>query len=223
MQYEDLNNSVQSNSDGALVYTYNRIDERGYTVNSTVVLRQPVLCSYYDNSSTSKGPHMHDSCDTININIASGDTVFSYLDNSSTAQVVTNNYHVKYNTTVMTTESGTHTFILKCDGNCRMIFDGQHRIDLASTIETREVSNRFTVNLTANTYYPAYIEYDKYTGDSLLQLYWIRPGQEYEEIVPTDNLWFDHYYGGQRRQLNLTCPPGYTASYVGNELSCNKQ
>ena len=104
-----------------------------------------------------------------------------------------------------------------------MTFGGQQKINLASTIETREVSDRFTINLKANTYYPTYIEYDKYTGDSLLQLYWIRPGQEYEEIVPKDNLWFDHYYGGQRRQLNLTCPPGYTASYVGNELSCNKQ
>ena len=95
------------------MYTYNRIDQSGYKIDATLVLRQPVLCSYYDNSSTSNDPHMHNSCDTINMNIASGDTVFAYLDNSSTTQVVTNNYYVKYNTTVMTTESGTHTFILK--------------------------------------------------------------------------------------------------------------
>ena len=103
-----------------------------------------------------------------------------------------------------------------------MTFDGQQRINLTSSVERGEVSDRFTINLSANTYYPAFIEYDKYTGDSLLQLYWIKPGQSTEEIVPTDNLWFDHYYGGQRIELNLTCPDGYSTGYVQDELFCHE-
>ena len=122
----------------------------------------------------------------------------------------------------MTNESGTHTFILKCDDSCTMTFDGQQRINMTSSVERGEVNNSFTVNLTANTYYPTYIEFDKYTGDSLLQLYWIRPGQINEEIVPKDNLWFDHYHGGQRIELNLTCLVGYSTSYVQDELFCHK-
>ena len=204
------------------MYTYNGIDQSGYKIDATLVLRQPVLCSYYDNSSTSNDPHMHDICDTINFNIASGDTVFSSNDSSSTNQPITSNYRVKYNTTVMTTESGAYTFILKCDGNCRMTFDGQQRMDLLSTDETDEVSDRFTVNLTANAYNPIFVEFDKYTNDSLLQLSWIKPGEYIEEIVPTDNLWFDHYYGGQKIDLNLTCPAGYSLGYVQDELFCHK-
>ena len=156
------------------------------------------------------------------MNMTSGETVFTYVDNSSVSHSVTNNYHVKYNTTVMTNESGTHTFILKCDDSCTMTFDGQQRIDLTSSVERGEVSDRFTINLTANTYYPTYIEFDKYTGDSLLQLYWIKPGQSTEEIISVDNLWFDHYNGGQRIELNLTCPVGYSTSYVQDELFCHK-
>ena len=154
--------------------------------------------------------------------MTSGDTVFAYVDNSSVSHSVTNNYHVRYNTTVMTNESGTHTFILKCDDSCTMTFDGQQRINLTSSIERGEVNNSVTVNLTANTYYPTLIEFDKYTGDSILQLYWIRPGQINEEILSADNLWFDHYYGGQRIELNLTCPVGYSISYAQDELFCHQ-
>ena len=200
------------------MYTYNGIDESGYIINSTLVLRQPVLCSYYDNSSTSNGPHLYDICDTINLDMSSGGSVFTYVDNSSTTHSVTNNFHVKYNTTVMTNESGTYTFILKCDGICTMTIDGQKIIDLTKSGDNEESSQNFILNLTANTYYPVLIEYDKYSGDSLLLLYWIKPGQSTEELVPTDNLWFDHYYGGQRRQLNITIPDDHTARYTGSRM-----
>ena len=200
------------------MYTYNVIDESGYIINSTLVLRQPVLCLYYDNSNTSNDPHLYDICDTINLNISSGDSVFTYVDNSSTTHSVTNNYHIKYNTTVMTNESGTYTFILKCDGICTMTIDGQKIIDLTKSGDNEESSQRFSVNLVANTYYPVLIEYDKYTGDSLLQLYWIKPGQSTEELVPTENLWFDQYYGGQRRELNITLPDEYKGSYANRRI-----
>ena len=115
MSDSDLNEAVQVNSEGALVYTYNETDDNGYAIHAKLVLRQPVLCSYYDNSSSTNGPHFQDSCDTINLNITSGDDAFTYLDDSSISQNITNNYRAKYNTTIMTNESGTYTFILKCD------------------------------------------------------------------------------------------------------------
>ena len=223
MSDSDLNEAVQVNSEGALVYTYNETDDNGYSINAKLVLRQPVLCSYYDNSSSTNGPHLQTSCDTVNMTILSGPNhVFLYNDSSSITQYVFNNYHAKYNTTIMTNESGSYTFILKCDDSCTLTFNGQQEISLTSSTERGEVDSNFTVNLTANTYYPTFIEFDKYTGDSLLQLYWIRPGQSTEEIVPTDNLWFDHYYGGQRIELNVTCPNGYSTGYVQDELFCHK-
>ena len=218
MSDSDLNEAVQVNSEGALVYTYNETDDNGYAIHAKLVLRQPVLCSYYDNSSSTNGPHFQDSCDTINLNRTSGAVAFTYLDNSSISQNIADNYHAKYNTTTKINEAGTYTFILKCDDSCTLTFDGQLRINLTSSTERGEVDSSFTVNLTANTYYPTFIEFDKYTGNSLLQLYWIRPGQSTEEIVPTDNLWFDHYYGGQRIELNVTCPNGYSTGYVQDEL-----
>ena len=187
-------------------------------INGNLVYRHPALCSYYDNSSTSNGPHVQSICDTINLNIAHNSTVFTYLDNSSTSHSVTNNYHVKYNTTIKVDESGTYTFILKCDGSCIMTFDGQLTINLTSSVERGEESQNFTVDLEANTYYPTLIEYNKYTGDSKLQLYWIRPGQSTEELVPSDYLGFDYYYGGQRRELNITLPDKYTARYTDSRM-----
>ena len=140
------------------------------------------------------------------MNIASGNTVFTYTDTSNTSKSITDYYSVRYNTTVMTNESGTYTFILKWDDSCRFTFNGSQRIDLTSSVERDEVSQNFTVDLMANTYYPAFVEFEKYTGDSKLQLYWIRPGRGTEEIVPQQNLWFDHYYGGNRIELDITCP-----------------
>ena len=197
---------MQPNSNPAIVYAYSEINDNGYAINGTLVLRQPVLCSYYDNSSPSDSPHLNQSCGTMNLNITSGNTVFTYTDTSDVSKSIADNYSIKYNTTVMTNESGAYTFILKCDDSCRLIFDGSQRINLTRSVERDEVSQNFTVDLVANTYYPTFIEFDKYTGGSMLQLYWIRPGQSTQEIVPQQNLWFDHYYGGHRIELNVMCP-----------------
>ena len=123
----------------------------------------------------------------------------------------------------MTTEAGSYTFILKCDDSCNLTFNGSQEIDLTSSVERVSEDNaNFTVSLEANVYYPTFIEFEKYTGDSKLQLYWIRPGQGTEEIVPQENLWFDHYYGGQKIELNLTCPYGFSTGYVQDELFCHE-
>ena len=203
------------------MYTYSEIDDNGYAIDGTLIFRQPVLCSYYDNSSSSHGPHLHQSCDTIDMNIASGDTVFTYTDTSNTSKSITDYYSVKYNTTVMTNESGTYTFILKWDDSCRFTFNGSQRIDLTSSVERDEVSQNFTVDLMTNTYYPAFVEFEKYTGDSKLQLYWIRPGRGTEEIVPQQNLWFDHYYGGNRIEFDVTCPTKYAKRSLQSNQSNN--
>ena len=219
MNDDDLSKSVQPNSDGAFVYTYNIVHESGYAINATLVLRQQVLCQYFENPDPT--PHLGD-CKTIDLNIPINFPVFYYGDDPNNPIPVTNNLSVKYNTTIKVNESGTYTFILKCDDSCTMRFNDSLKIDLTSDIERGEFSDRFTVDLTINTYYPAYIEFTKYTGNSLLQLYWIKPGQNSEEIVPEDNLWFDHFYGGQRIDFNITCTPGYSTSYVDNELFWHK-
>ena len=109
----DLNELVNQNSDGAFLYTYGEIDEDGYAITGTVVLRRPVLCSHYDNFNPSDNPHLNQNCDTINVSIPSGNTVFAYIDTSYISQSVIDNYSVKYNATIMTTEAELYTFILK--------------------------------------------------------------------------------------------------------------
>ena len=221
LKNDELNNLVKINSDGAYLYTYSKTDDSGYAINGTLVLRQPVLCSYFDNSSPSDGPHLNQSYDTININISSGNTVFTYTDASNVSKFISNNYSVKYNTTLMTTESGTYTFILKWDDSCKLTFNETQKIVLTSSVERVAKANvNFKANLVANTYYPTLIEFDKYTGNSKLQLYWIRPGRSTEEIVPQENLWFDHYYDAH--ELDVTCPTKYTKRSLQNNQSSNE-
>ena len=223
LQDSDLNGIVQPNSDGAFVYNYNKTDNSGYYISATLVLRQPTVCAYYDNSDTTAGPHHYGNCSTISINISNGDHVFSYGEDQNNLINVTDNYSVKYNTTIMTTENGSYTFILKWDDSWNLTFDGLQRIDLTSSDDrVSNVNASFTADLEANTYYPTSIEFQKYTGNSILQLYWIRPGQSTEEIVPQENLWFDHYYGGKRLDLNVTCPAGYSLGEVEGEIFCHK-
>ena len=81
---------------------------------------------------------------------------------------------------------------------------------------------QFDKYLSANTYYSTLIEYDKYIGNSILQLYWIKPGQINEEIIPTENLWFDYCFGGERIELDLICPIGYSPGFVQDELFCHE-
>ena len=219
---DDLMNSVQPNSNGAFAYTYSEIDDNEYAITGILILRQPVLCSYYDNFSSSNGPHLNQSCDTIDMNIASGNTVITYTDTLNVSKSITDYYSIKYNTTVMTNESGTYTFILKCGDSCKLIFDGLQRIDLTSSVERDEVNQNFTVDMVANVYYSIFIEFDKYTGDSTLQLYWIKPEHKTEEIVPKHNLWFDHYYGGQKIELNVTCPTEHNSRNLQNNQSTNE-
>ena len=219
---DDLNSLVQSNNDGAFVYTFNETDDSGYAITGTLIFRQPVLCTYYDNLGSSDSPHLNQSCDTIDMNIASGNTVFTYTDTSNTSKSITDNYSIKYNTTVMANESGTYTLILKWDDSCKLTSDGLPRLDLTSSVNRDEFVQNFTVDMVANTYYPIFIEFYKSTGDSKLQLYWIRPGQSTEEIVPQQNLWFDHYYGGQRIELNVTCPTEHASRNLQNDQSTNE-
>ena len=155
------------------------------------------------------------------MNKPSGTLAFTYGENLDID--VIDNYSVKYNTTIMTTEAGSYTFILKWDDSWNLTFDGSLRINLTSSVDrVSEVNANFTVDLEANTYYPTFIEFQKYTGNSKLQLYWIRPGQSAEEIVPQENLWFDHYYGGQRLEINVACPVGYSVSEFEGEAFCHK-
>ena len=186
-----------------------------------MVLRQHTVCAYYDNSNATAGPHHYGNCKTIDLNIPSGIPVFPYGENLDI--YVTDNYSVKYNTTIMTTENGSYTFILKWDDSWNLTFNGLQRIDLTSSDDrVSDINASFTADLEANTYYPTSIEFQKYTGNSVLQLYWIRPGQSTEEIVPQENLWFDHYYGGQKLEFNVTCPAGYSLREVEGETLCHK-
>ena len=97
-----------------LYMTFNETDDSGYAIIGTLIFRQPVLCAHITiTPASSDSPHLNQSCDTIDMNIASGNTVFTYTDTSNTSKSITDNYSIKYNTTVMANESGTYTLILK--------------------------------------------------------------------------------------------------------------
>ena len=112
MNDDDLSKSVQPNSDGAFVYSYDIVHESGYAINATLVLRQQVLCQYFENPDPT--PHLGD-CKTIDLSRPINVPVFYYGDDPNNPIPVTNNLSVKYNTTIKVNESGTYTFILKCD------------------------------------------------------------------------------------------------------------
>ena len=230
----DLNTQMNASSDGSYFYTFYMENGEGEpALDITIALRQPVLCLYYDNSNISSSYHFNGNCTTIDMNYAAGVPAFQYGDSISTLQPVYQNFSVKYNTTLMTNESGTYTFILKCDdswkinmyqieNNCGQQVGQSTSYENISSIERGEVTIQFDKYLSANTYYSTLIEYEKYIGNSILQLYWIKPGQINEEIIPTENLWFDYCFGGERIELDLICPIGYSAGFVQDELFCHE-